>query len=209
MELVRLDRVRDLWRLYRLRRRLLFCGDGVHIASSVRIERADKICLEHFCGLYHGAILVGESRASTGIFLGAGSAIREYAYLNAYSGFIMTGPNVYIGQGSVICGHGGIEIGANTMISQLCSITASTHVFQDVEVPLRFQGETSRGIRIGTDVWVAARVSIADGVTIGDHAVIGTGSVVARDVPAWAVASGNPARVLYDRREAERHHASF
>jgi acetyltransferase-like isoleucine patch superfamily enzyme len=179
----------------------------VHIDRSVRIERPEKIYLDNYCTLYHGATLVGESRTSTGIFLGVGSTVREYAYLNSYSGFITTGPNVYIGQGSVICGHGGIEIGANTMISQLCSITASTHIFQDIEVPLRFQGETSRGIRIGADVWIAARVSIADGVTIGDNAVIGTGSVVARDVPAWAVTSGNPARILFDRREAKRHHA--
>lgn len=188
----------------RLRRRLSTCGNGVVIAHSARLEQPEKIRIDDFCSLYHGAILVGDTRASVAISLGAGTAIREYAYINAYGGFVITGTNVYIGQGSIICGHGGIEIGANTMISQLCSVTASTHVFSDVSVPLRFQGETSRGIRIGSDAWISARVSIMDGVRIGDHAVIGTGSVVARDIPDWAVASGNPVKVLYDRREVSQ-----
>ena len=58
----------------------------------------------------------------------------------------------------------------------------------------------SDGIVIGEDVWIGANVCVTDGVRIGDHAVVGMGAVVTRDVPAWAVAAGNPAQVIGDRR---------
>ncbi|MSP43448.1 MAG: CatB-related O-acetyltransferase [Alphaproteobacteria bacterium] len=51
-------------------------------------------------------------------------------------------------------------------------------------------------VRIGNDVWIGSRAIILSGVTIGDGAVIGAGAVVTRDVPAYGVAAGNPARVL-------------
>lgn len=56
---------------------------------------------------------------------------------------------------------------------------------------------TTRGaVVIGNDVWIGARAIILSGVTVGDGAVIGAGAVVARDVPAYAVVAGNPARHL-------------
>jgi acetyltransferase-like isoleucine patch superfamily enzyme len=69
------------------------------------------------------------------------------------------------------------------------------------ERPLREQPVTSRGIRVGTDVWIGANAGVTDGVTIGDHAVVGMGAIVTRDVPAWAIVAGVPARVVGDRRE--------
>lgn len=51
-------------------------------------------------------------------------------------------------------------------------------------------------VRIGNDVWIASRAIILSGVTIGDGAVVGAGSVVARDVPAYAVVAGNPAKIV-------------
>ena len=53
-----------------------------------------------------------------------------------------------------------------------------------------------RGIWIGDDVWIGMRVTILAGVTIGDGAVIGAGAVVCDDIPPYAIATGNPARVV-------------
>ena len=52
------------------------------------------------------------------------------------------------------------------------------------------------GIIIGNDVWIGARAIILDGVTIGDGAIVGAGSVVTKDVPAFAVVGGSPARLI-------------
>ena len=49
---------------------------------------------------------------------------------------------------------------------------------------------------IGSNVWIGGNAVICPGVHIGDNAVIGAGSVVTRDIPAWSVAAGNPCRVI-------------
>ncbi|MCI8335423.1 MAG: hypothetical protein HFH25_12720 [Lachnospiraceae bacterium] len=49
---------------------------------------------------------------------------------------------------------------------------------------------------IGNNVWIGGNAVICPGVHIGDNAVIGAGSVVTRDIPAWSVAAGNPCRVI-------------
>jgi acetyltransferase-like isoleucine patch superfamily enzyme len=53
-----------------------------------------------------------------------------------------------------------------------------------------------RPVRIGNDVWIATRAIVLAGVTIGDSAIVGAGAVVADDVPARPIVSGNPARVV-------------
>ena len=67
---------------------------------------------------------------------------------------------------------------------------------------MRKQGVCSKGIHIGDDVWIGANISVVDGVTVGRGAVIGAGSVVKKNIPEYAVAIGNPARVVKMRRAA-------
>lgn len=69
--------------------------------------------------------------------------------------------------------------------------------------PLRLQPRVQRDVRIGNDVWLGSNVVVTAGVTIGDGAVIAAGAVVTRDVPAYAVAAGVPARVLKYRASTE------
>ncbi|MFJ9682796.1 acyltransferase [Streptomyces sp. NPDC101194] len=69
------------------------------------------------------------------------------------------------------------------------------------DLPVYQQPHTSVGITVGNDVWIGSHVIVVDGVTIGDHCVIGAGAVVTKDLPPWTVAAGNPARPLRDRRD--------
>ncbi|MFP1677278.1 acyltransferase [Alloalcanivorax sp. C16-2] len=92
-------------------------------------------------------------------------------------------------------GAAGIEIGDHTRIAAYATLYAFDHGL-DAGALVREQPVRSRGIRIGRDVWLGARAGVVDGVTIGDHAVVGMGTVVTRDVPPWTIVAGNPARPI-------------
>lgn len=81
-----------------------------------------------------------------------------------------------------------IYIGNNTQFSHQNVIITATHSVTD------FHKIIVQPIRIGSDVWITTRCIVLPGVTIGDGAIIGAGSVVSRDIPANCLAAGNPAK---------------
>ena len=131
----------------------------------------------------------------------------------------------WIGHGSKIRAHEGeVVIGAKTVMGQECTISAFQHVsvgrecivadrvmlidfdhgVVEVERPIRLQGIYKRDVRVGSNCWIGYGACILRGVSVGDNAVIGTNSVVTKDLPANAVAGGTPARVLRMREAPER-----
>lgn len=95
-------------------------------------------------------------------------------------------------------------IGKDVMMGPQCIIYTWNHEFSDTTKPMRGQGfQEEKCVRIGNDVWIGGRVTILPGVTIGNHSIIGAGSVVTRDVPEWAIVAGNPARVKKYRLATE------
>jgi acetyltransferase-like isoleucine patch superfamily enzyme len=72
---------------------------------------------------------------------------------------------------------------------------------------IREQGVESKGVKIGNDVWIGTKSTLVDGLTIGNHAVIGANSVVTQDVDDWKIVAGNPAQVIGDRRAKD--HISY
>lgn len=109
-----------------------------------------------------------------------------------YGGNIRLGAGVFMNFNCVILDGAEVRIGAHTQIGPGVQILAADH---PREPDLRRAGlEFARPVRIGADVWIGGGALILPGVSIGDGALIGAGSVVTRDVPAGSRAYGNPAR---------------
>lgn len=90
-----------------------------------------------------------------------------------------------------------VKIGREVLMGQNVTILTTNHEFEDPDTPIHYQGTRARRpVRIGDDVWIGANSILLPGVTVGDRAVIGAGSVVTRDVPALAIVAGNPAHVI-------------
>ncbi|MGM0898207.1 MAG: sugar O-acetyltransferase [Bacillota bacterium] len=87
-----------------------------------------------------------------------------------------------------------IRIGDNCLVGPGVHIYTATH---PLDVEQRRAGlECGKAVRIGDNVWIGGRAVINPGVTIGNNAVIASGSVVTKDVPANAVVGGNPAEII-------------
>jgi maltose O-acetyltransferase len=93
--------------------------------------------------------------------------------------------------------HGEVHIGDYTFMGPSVAIWTTNHAFNRTDIPMMYQGQQpERPVFIGDDVWIGTRVTILPGVNVGNHAIIGAGSVVTRNVPNWAIVAGNPARVI-------------
>jgi acetyltransferase-like isoleucine patch superfamily enzyme len=153
------------------------------------------------------------------LFLGSGLELQI-----APRGRVELGRFVWIGHGSKIrCHEGVVEIGAKTVIGQECTISAYRrvrigeqcviadramfidfdHGVVEVERPIRTQGIYMRDVEVGSNVWIGYGACILRGVRVGDNSIVGTNSVVTRDVPANAVVAGIPARVIRMREAPE------
>ena len=102
------------------------------------------------------------------------------------------GEGVFINIGCVFQDTGGIWIGDRTLVGHNCIFTTLNPGTE----PERRGDMLPAPIHIGSDVWFGARVTVVPGITIGDGAIIGAGSVVTKDVPARTVVAGVPARVI-------------
>lgn len=113
-------------------------------------------------------------------------------------GNVTIGDHVWIGELFYAKAEGGIIIGTGTIISRNCEIWTSNHNYDSedlLSIPYdrRF---VYKPVTIGENVWIGSRVIILPGVTIGEGAVIGAGAVVSKNVPRYAIAAGNPIRVI-------------
>lgn len=92
-----------------------------------------------------------------------------------------------------------IRIGCNVLIAPNCVFYSYDHSFEPGKIIAKQPLKTKGGIVIEDDAWIGVGVIILDGVRIGKGAVVGAGSVVNNDIPDYAIAVGNPARVVQMR----------
>ena len=96
-----------------------------------------------------------------------------------------------------IAGVTSIRIGVNAAIASNCFITDHDHYAPDISTSAVTNAQViAAPTSIGDHAWLGEKVCVLKGVRIGEHSVIGAGSVVTRDIPAYSIAAGNPARVL-------------
>jgi acetyltransferase-like isoleucine patch superfamily enzyme len=106
------------------------------------------------------------------------------------------GDNVSVHPMCYLEATGGLTIGSDVSIAHAATILTTEHDYTHAGVAIRDAPVIEAAVAVGNDVWIGAGARILAGVRIGDHAVVGAGAVVTRDVPAMRVVAGVPARVL-------------
>lgn len=97
--------------------------------------------------------------------------------------------------GMEVAGIGRVEIGSYFHSGRKCMIISSNHNYEGDSIPYD-RTNVAKDVKIGDFVWLGSRVMVLPGVTIGEGAIIQAGAVVVSDIPACAIAGGNPAKVF-------------
>src|SRR3954468_22294956 len=134
------------------------------------------------------------------IELGRWSWLGHGCKLRCHEGVISIGAKTVLGQECTISAYQHVSIGRECVIADRVMLIDFDHGMVEVERPIREQGIYKRDVRIGHNVWIGYAAAFLRGVTVGDNAVVGTYTVVNKDVPANAVVAGVPVRVLRMRR---------
>lgn len=147
-----------------------------------------------------------------GLILGVYRTIRmmifqlKYRFENVHSTFYIGGNGKfsadliakkysYVGPNANLCPK--VIIGEYSMLANNVSILGGDHIFDNPQKPIIFSGRPAISpTNIGRDVWIGANSIIMSGITISDGAIIAAGSVVTKDVPAYTIVGGNPAKYI-------------
>jgi len=147
------------------------------------------------------AVSLGPAPVRSGaVVVGSECELGNGVELNPWMGRITIGRRVFIGPYVVIYGHGGVEVGDNSLIAMHSCILSSNHQLSDRALVLRNQPDVLLPTRIGRDCWLGAGVRVLGGVTIGEGCIVGAGSVVTKDLPPFSICVGVPARIIGERK---------
>ncbi len=157
-------------------------------------------------GVYFGSDIITHDPHC--ISIGDGSYFCHHAILTAWCEYqgqvfqpdIHIGKRAYVGEYSHITAINRISIGDNLLTGRWVTITDNGHGDSDYESllipPIDRQLCSKGGITIGNNVWIGDKATILAGVTIGDGAIIAANAVVTKDVSAYSIAAGNPAKII-------------
>jgi acetyltransferase-like isoleucine patch superfamily enzyme len=183
-----------LFRGFILLRRKIFLGkncsvlnkSGVILGKNVTIEDYSKID-----GYAKNKVIIGDNCK-----IGKYSTISCTSHMSKYGKGFKMGNNSSCGQFTEFGSAGGITIGDDVIMGSYISFHSENHNFNDITKLIREQGVTSKGIILGNNIWVGAKVTFLDGTTVGNNCVIAAGAVLNKEYPDNVIIGGVPAKVL-------------
>lgn len=166
---------------YFISRKLGGCKKGVTIFENVIINNPQSIFIGNKVGI------------GPNTFLGP---VVEYAGI-VYNPKIIIGDGTWVGKNCSIAAITKVEIGKNVLFAGHVHITDHSHGYEDILKPIASQPLITKGpVIIEDNCWLGFGCEILSGVHIGEHCVVAARAVVTKDVPAYCIVAGNPARIV-------------
>lgn len=139
------------------------------------------------------------------LHFGKGIVIGKHSYFlpldnfagKKYSPKVIIGDGCWIGIRNSFAAIESIEIGNNVLFAGYVHLTDHSHGYEDIDIPIPKQPLiTKGGIVIEDQCWLGFGCEILSGVHIGKHSIVAARAVVTKDVPAYSIVAGNPARIV-------------
>lgn len=175
-------------------RKKVYLGTGVTISNKGNFSFGHGVTIERYTKL--------DGYAAHKIALGNNCRIGAYSCLTCTSHMSKFGKGLVMGNNSAIGDYthfgasGGITIGDDVIMGSYISFHSENHNFADTTRLIREQGVSSKGIHLGNNIWVGAKVTFLDGSAVGNNCVVAAGAVVNGIFPDNCVIGGVPARIL-------------
>ena len=166
----------------------VFNKNNIYIGTNVTI--GDSVSLS--------ALGKGKLSIADNVNIGAFSQLIISTSFNNIGKYIKIEANVALGEFSYLGGAGGLVIGKDTIIGQYFSAHPENHNFMDMSKLIRLQGVNRAGIKIGNNCWIGSKVTILDGVVLGNNCVVAAGAVVTRSFAGNVMVGGIPAKIIRD-----------
>lgn len=176
---------------------LQFFGKRVSIFNIAQVKLGKWVVIHE--GVYLSALGKGTLSIGNNSGIGAYSRVEISQSFHDLGEFIRIGKNVGIGPFASLGGAGSLEIGDDCIVGPYFSCHPENHVFDHIQLPIRLQGVERKGIKIGANCWIGAKVAILDGVEVGEGSVIAAGAILTQSFPPYSIIGGVPARVLRSR----------
>ncbi|SRR5258707_3230187 len=172
----------------------------VQIGHDTRLERAR---------------LTARDPAGCSLTIGSESNVEAVIAFEKANAQLRIGSRTHVGSGTLLAAAHLIEIGDDVLVAfdvlitdhnshSLCFAERSSDVRDWIRGRKDWTHVSMAPVRISSKAWIGARAIILKGVTIGEGAVVGAGSVVTKDVPEWTIVAGNPARIIRPLTAEER-----
>lgn len=184
-----------MWKLRTMKRVFVHYSSTIKCRS--RIYSMQNLSIDRGCYI--------DALSSEGIYFGYNVSIGKYTTIECTGTLKSLGKGLKVGSRVGLGTHGffgcagGIEIGDDTIFGNYVSLHSENHNFQDRNIPIRLQGVKRKGIIIGKDCWIGAKVTILDGTVIGDGCIVAAGAVVRGYIPPYSIIGGIPAKVIKSR----------
>lgn len=175
-------------------RKKVFLGNSCKILNKKNFVFGNNVTIEKHTildGYAKNPIIIGNH-----VKIGAFSRLTTTSHLSKYGIGLKMGSNSAIGDFAHFGASGGIEIGNDVIMGAYISFHSENHNFRDTSKLIREQGVTSKGIKLGNNIWVGAKVTFLDGCSIGDNSVVAAGAVVSGSFPENSIIGGIPAKVI-------------
>jgi acetyltransferase-like isoleucine patch superfamily enzyme len=172
----------------------VFLGKNCNISHKPNILFRKNVTIENdvtIDGYAKNKLIFGDN-----VKVGAYSLISCTSHLSKYGVGLTIGNNSAFGRFTEFGAAGGIEIGNDVIAGSYISFHSENHNFSDSSLLIREQGVTSKGIKIGNNVWIGAKATFLDGAIIGNNCVVAAGAVVNGVFPNNVVIGGIPAKIL-------------
>lgn len=175
----------------------LFIGKHTDIKYRKNISLGNNININDYVEI--------NAQVKDSVSMGNNIHIGKYSIIKCTGTYKDSKPSIFIGD-NFGCGDfcffgcaGGIKIGNNVIMGQNVRFHAQNHLFDLTNIPIREQGTTQKGIVIEDDCWIGAGSVFLDGVTVGTGCVIGSNTVVTKNIEPYSVVVGNPGKVIKKR----------